>query len=287
MLKKLLIPIAISSAFLFVFFHYVPVEKLKEALSNVKPENFLLAFFLYSLSQLIRSLRWFPMMRELGFWNIYLINSANIFLNNVLPARTGELSWFYYAKKLGVPLKLSVWTFFVGRLFDLVALLFWGAIFYGFAKGSLVSFFFALILSLISVLSYKAYFLIPSWKKLRDLKEYLRENSSFKLFTFLFACSLLSVLLKFLSLWKLLEIPSFSQFFLSFSFGELSTILPVHSFMGYGTYELSFALPSKLTGEPTKDLLLNAFLAHNFLLISSAIYGIPSLFILHGKRINN
>jgi len=57
--------------------------------------------------------------------------------------------------------------------------------------------------------------------------------------------------------------------------------------MGYGTYELIFALPSKLTGEPTKDLLLNAFLAHNFLLISSAIYGIPSLFILHGKRINN
>jgi len=284
MLKRLLIPITLSLAFFFIFFHYVPAEKLRVALSNVKSEDFLLAFLLYTLSQLIRSLRWFPMMRELGFWNIYLINSANIFLNNLLPARTGELSWFYYAKRLGVSLKLSIWTFFVGRFFDLLALLFWGAFFYGFAKGSLVSFLFAFMLFLFSVLSYKAYLLIPSWKKLRDLKEYLRENSNFKLFTFLFACSLLSVFFKFLSLWKLLEVSSFSQFFLSFSFGELSTILPIHGFMGYGTYELSFALPNKLTGEPVKDVLLDAFLAHNFLLLSSALYGVPSLFILHVRR---
>lgn len=283
MIKRFLLPLSISLIFLLLFFRFVPADKLMESFSGISSGNFLLAFFFYTVSQVIRSIRWKPLIRELNFLDIYLINSANIFLNNVLPARTGEISWFYYSKKLGVSLRLSTWSFILGRLFDLSAILTIALVVYSAVKGSLIVFLVSSAVLFLSIFSYKAYLFIPSYRKLKDLKNYIRQSMNLKLSLYLLLCSLLSVIFKFLAIASLLTMPFNFLSFLSFSFGELSTVLPVHSFMGYGTYELSFSIPAKLASKDLKEWLIEGFIAHNFLLLSSALYGIVAIFLLHRK----
>jgi len=283
-IRKFLIPTLLTLIFFLFFSKYIPLKEILRAFKHISLEALLSAFFFYTLSQAVRSIRWKPLMKELSFLDIYFINSANIFFNNILPARTGELSWFYYAKKMGISLKASVWSFFLGRIFDLSALIFTGLLVYSLVKGSLFAFLTSFSVFIVSIFSYKAYIIIPSWGKLRDLKIYIRNSMSFSLSLYLFGCSLLSVILKFLAVLEVMSASSYLLGFLSFSFGELSTILPVHSFMGYGTYELSFSVPAKFYELDLKGWIVKGFVVHNFLLLSSGIYGLISLFWLHRSR---
>ncbi|MGC8853063.1 MAG: lysylphosphatidylglycerol synthase domain-containing protein [Hydrogenobacter sp.] len=282
--RNFFIPILLTLIFFLFFYKYIPLEKVLEAVKYVSLENFVSAFFFYTLSQVVRSIRWKPLIKDLSFLDIFFINSANIFFNNVLPARTGELSWFYYAKKLGVSLKVSVWSFFLGRVFDLSALIFAGLLVYSLVKTSMLAFLISFCALLASIFSYKMYIILPSWGKLRDLKIYIKDSTSLSLSLYLFGCSLLSVILKFLAVLEVMGMSSYLLAFLSFSFGELSTILPLHSFMGYGTYELSFSIPAKFHELDLKSWIVKGFLVHNFLLLSSGIYGIIALFWLHRSR---
>ncbi len=284
LIKKILIPILLSISFLALFFVYVPLDKVIDSFSHISLNEFFLAFFFYTASQIIRSFRWLPLMRGLSFLDIYLINSANIFFNNVLPARTGELSWFYYAKKLGVPLKFSIWSFLLGRFFDLLALIFMALFLYTIIEKSVLTFLISFIVVFLSLFFHKVYLFLPSWGKLGSLKSYLRDNTSFRLSSLLFLCSTFSVVFKFVAIVQLLSVSSYLLSFLSFSFGELSSVLPLHSFMGYGTYEISFSIPAKFASADMKKWLVEGFIAHNFLLLSSAFYGILSVFLLHRKN---
>ncbi len=72
--------------------------------------------------------------------------------------------------------------------------------------------------------------------------------------------------------------------FLAFLGGELSSVLPVHSFMGFGTYEFAFGIPLKLLGESLREWVKLGFLFHSFLLFSSFLWGVPSLLILSRQR---
>lgn len=283
-IRNFLIPALLTLIFFLFFFKYIPLGEVLRAVKYVSLEDLLSAFFFYTLSQAVRSIRWKPLIKELRFLDIYFINSANIFFNNILPARAGELSWFYYAKKLGVSLKVSAWSFFLGRIFDVSALIFAGLLVYSLVKGSLFVFIISFGVLFTFIFSYKVYLILPSWGKLRDLKIYIRDSMSLFLSLYLFSCSLLSVILKFLAVLEIMGASSYLLDFLSFSFGELSTILPIHSFMGYGTYELSFSVPAKFYELDIKSWIVKGFLVHNFLLLSSGIYGLISLFWLHRPR---
>ncbi|SNZ11273.1 lysylphosphatidylglycerol synthase domain-containing protein [Hydrogenobacter hydrogenophilus] len=283
-IRNFLIPALLTLIFFLFFYKYIPLEKVLESVKYVSLEDFMSAFFFYTLSQTVRSIRWKPLIKELRFLDIFFINSANIFFNNVLPARTGELSWFYYAKKLGISLKVSAWSFFLGRMFDLSALIFAGLLVYSLVKVSLFVFLISFGVLFTSIFSYKAYIILPSWGKLRDLKIYIRDSMSLPLSLYLFGCSLLSVVLKFLAVLEIMGMSSYLLGFLSFSFGELSTVLPLHSFMGYGTYELSFSVPAKFYELDIRSWIVKGFLVHNFLLLSSGIYGIIAMFWLHRSR---
>ena len=255
--------------FLFLFYVLPPAEILK-LLSFISFKNFLIASLFYGLSHIVRGLRWSVLLKELSFFQTFLINSANVFLNNLLPARTGELSWFYYSKKLGVSLQRSLRVFLWGRLLDLFSLII------------LLTFFYALYKSSPSFYLLSVFFLLLS------LLLYLPLSVGANFTTSAIACtlSLLSGLFKFSSLMALMGAKPSVGLFLSFLGGELSTVFPIHSFGGFGTYELSFSLPQKLMGESLKDGLKLAFVFHSFLLISSAFYGLIAVFILHSKARN-
>ncbi len=278
MVKRFFLSFGIALLFLFIFLKYVPIKEVLNEFMSLSPSNLIMAFVFYTASQVVRSIRWLPLLKGFNLYQVYLINSANIFLNNLLPARTGELSWFYYANRLGISFKASLWAFFVGRFFDLFAMLFMTIFIYYLLHTTL---WYLLLFIPLPFLLHKMYLLLPPFGKLKGIREYAEKNVDFWLSLYLFFCSVTSVVLKFFALmWLMGGAFGFLEF-LSYAFGELSSILPVHSFMGYGTYELSFSVPAHFANADTKTWILKAFLFHNFLLISSALYGVVSIYLLH------
>jgi len=282
-LKKLL-PFALTLLFLAFLFYFVPIGELLSSLKDVELKNLLFAFFLYSLSQLVRSIRWKLLLRNLSLYQVFLINSANILFNNLLPARTGELSWFYYAKRLGVNLSVSLWSFFMGRLYDLLTLFF--LLFLSFSVVNLYALLASVLVLIFSLSLRLGYLLLPYRGRLGELKDFIKRELSFSLSFLLFLLSSLSHSLKFLALIVLLPIDSMDIYkgFLAFLGGELSSVLPIHSFMGFGTYEFAFGIPLKLLGESLREWLKMGFVFHSFLLLSSFLWGVPSALILSRYR---
>ncbi len=275
------LPPLISLIFLSLLLYLVPLEELLSDLKEVEPKRLLLSFSLYTLSQVTRSLRWRKVLRDLSLWDIFLINSANIFLNNLLPARTGELSWFYYAKRLGVDLKTSAWAFLIGRGYDLLGLLSLVLFSYLYVKDPVVALALLPAIGIVSLLLPLVRSFLPEWGRLKDLKDFLRREFTPLLSVWLFSLSFASFLLKALSVYVLFSGFGLFEFTLAFAGGELTSVLPLHSFMGYGTYETGFLIPLKVLGVDLKEALSVGFLAHNFLLISSAIWGFLSIGLLH------
>ncbi len=284
MKRRLILSLLIALIFAALLFYLVPLEEIVIDLKKIPKENFILAFLLYTISQITRSFRWRILLRNLSFKEVFLINSANIFLNNVLPARTGELSWFYYARKLGVNLKTSVWSFLVGRLYDLFGLVSLFFITYFLLSDPLLTVPFLFLTVLVFLLIPYLRALIPEKGKLKELRAFLEKEFYPSLSVKLALLSITSFFFKALSLYVLLrgliEIGMFG-FAFAFAGGELTTILPVHGFMGYGTYETGFLLPLKVLGIEIKEGLKAGFIAHNFLLLSSAVWGIISIPLLH------
>lgn len=283
-MKKFL-PFILTLLFLALLFYFVPMWEIFSSLRSLDIKSLFLAFFLYSLSQAVRSLRWRLILKKLSFYHAFLINSANILFNNLLPARTGELSWFYYARRLGFNLGDSLWSFFLGRLYDLISLLFLFSLslFPVLEYAPITS----AILFLLAIGFYKSYYFLPSKGKLSELRGYLKKEANLKLSLLLLLLSSLSHSFKFLALLVLLPIGSVDIYksFLAFLGGELSSVLPIHSFMGFGTYELAFGLPLKLLGESLREWLKLGFIFHSFLLLSSFLLGVPSALILSRQKL--
>jgi len=269
-LKKLS-PFLVSLTFFVLLFYFLPPEEIFNFLSLVSLQNLAIAFAFYGLSHLARTIRWKLLLKDLSFFQTFLVNSANVFLNNLLPARTGELSWFYYSKAMGVEFKRSLGVFLLGRLMDLLALFVLLSFFYALKEGRLNLY---LVPFLLVFFSFLSYFPLAKLKSLQV---------GFFNFAISFFLSLCSSFLKFSSLVFLVSLEPSVMLFLSFLGGELSTILPIHSFGGFGTYELSFSIPQKLFGESLMGGIKLAFVFHVFLLLSSAIFGMFSLFVLYRK----
>ncbi len=284
---KLTLSILISVAFVGFLFYFIPYEEIISSVASISPLALAYAFAYYLLSQLIRSLRWFLLLPELNFSLAFLINSANILLNNVIPARAGELSWFYYTKTRGISLKDSLWVFFVARLYDLLGLVALFFTYLSYLKGGLFILSLSLILSLLVAMLFPVSFkLIPPVGRLKSIKDFLSQKHTLRVSLILITTSLFSFFFKFLSLYfVVLELSkmSFITAMLAFAGGDITTILPVHSFMGYGTYEGGFLLPLKALGIEIQEGLKLGFITHNFLILSSILLGIPSLIFLHFK----
>ncbi|HIQ48853.1 MAG TPA: UPF0104 family protein [Aquifex aeolicus] len=273
----------LSFLFIVLVFYFLPFHELIEDLKKIDLLTFFLAFLLYTLSQITRSLKW-SILLKIPFKESFFLNSANLFLNNILPARSGELSWFYYTKRLGIELKYSLWGFFIGRIYDMMGLFAVVSFSYLWVKfGILQALSFLALLIIFSPFFQKVIFLIPKFWKFKEIKNFLIREFSPKLSFFLFSISVVSFFLKAVSTYLIVSSVSNVDLFiytLGFLGGELSSVLPIHGFMGYGTYEAGFLIPLKVIGIEIKEGLKMGFLAHNFLLFSSAIWGILSIFYL-------
>ncbi len=281
---KLLTGLLISSAFFAVLVWVVPLDRVIGDLKALTPGIAVASFLFYSASHITRSLRWKVILRDINLLDVTLINSANVFLNNLLPARTGDLSWFYYANKIGVSLKVSLWSFFVARVYDLMGMIFTLAVSLLFLKDPFLGLLGVSACIFLVIVVPKAYLVLPERGRLSDLRGFLKENLTLSLSLKVASLSTATFLLKFASvylltsqIWGMDLVRSVA----AFTGGELTTVLPLHGVAGYGTYETGFLVPLRSLGVDIETGIRAGFLAHSFLLLSSALWGIPSIAFLH------
>ena len=272
---KVFLTIFATSVGIGLIAYLVPFGEIAKTLKKIEPERFSLALFIYGISYLLRALRWKYYYPNAPFGKLFFTTSVNTLLNNLLPARLGEFSIFVLLNKYDKNLKETAKKFLKVRLLDGFALL----TFFTFAVISVN--FNPLLASVIAISVYPtAVFLwnkLPLGQKLPKLKMdgFAFALSVGALFSKLFAVYLV---FHFLPL-------DFLKFTIGFLGGEISTILPIHSLAGLGSYETSFSLALKVfTGESFKKGFEVGFLSHSFLLLGSLILGLLSLpFLVRGK----
>ncbi len=264
-----------TAAGVFLLYLFLPFGEIAKALSEVSLKSLAVAFLLYTLSYLFRTFRWKVYYPRAPFGVLFLTTSVNTFLNNLLPARLGEGSIFLLLRRFDPSLKETLKKFLKVRLLDgfaLLTLLFLSLVYLKF--GLLLAVIVAFSVYPLGVILSR--FLSKVWKKLPSL--------NWEIYPFFL--SLGALLSKLLAVYVVLEFLKldFFKFSVGFLGGELSTILPLHSFAGLGTYETAFSAALKIfLDESFREGFKVAFLSHAFLLSASALLGLISLLLLVKK----
>jgi uncharacterized membrane protein YbhN (UPF0104 family) len=272
--RKYIISLVFTALGILLIVYFVPFREIFQNLRQISLISLITGLFFYTLSYIFRTLRWKIYYPEAPLGYLFLTTSANTFLNNVIPARLGELSIFAFLKKFDENIKQTTLKFLKVRLLDAISIMNLFLFAYLTIKTNVV------ISILISLWLYPVVVFLTrliSFNKLPKL--------SFEIRAYLL--SLGNLISKTLAVYIVLEFLNldFFRFVVGFLGGEISSVLPIHSFAGLGTYESAFSLSLKLfLGESFKEGFKVGFLSHSFLLFASLLLGgFSLLYLLRGK----
>lgn len=328
-MKKKLFAIALTILLVGGLLSQINIGELKDFVRGFSVSGLVLAFGIYALSYFFRALRWRQLIhsKEVGLGELTMVTSAHIMFNNLLPSRSGELSYIYLLKKRhGISGSEGLATLVAARLYDFAVLasffLISAFLFLGtfnklslgeIALGSLVilSAAVTLIFNLERVMRWVLLVIQKSGEKFRLLEKkwlrYILEKgndvlSSFsaigskKKFLPLVLISFGAWGFKFFAYYIMLGAmlgmsegvhPSFWMIVLGTTAAELTTILPVHGVGGFGTYESAWAGAFYLLGFTKELAIKSAFSFHLLALFYSIILGVVSLILLNFKKTKN
>ncbi len=280
--NSLLVSLIILSIFIYFLVEYNVFSKLNEILNRLSPIYLSLSLIIYIFTYFLRAKRFTLFFPEIKTLDLSAVMAVHTFFNNLLPFRSGEASFPIILKKLfSVEGVISSATLLVARLFDLLSLSILFAlstVFISFQNKKLL---------LISVFSFFSILLIIfiGFKLLRRFKN--RFSITFTLFgffsnfnskrnlTLVFTYSILNWIFKFLSFFFILKAGginiSFPKTIFAATFGELTTVLPVHSIGGFGTYEVGLVGGFALLGLKGSYALTVAFYFHLLLFTMSGV----------------
>ena len=125
--KKVLFPIIITAVLVWFLLSQVEVKTIVTTFKDVPLHLVLIGFFFYAFSYLFRAMRFKVLLHnEIGLKTLLNIVAVHTMLTNLLPFRSGELSYFYLLKKKGgIDSYMSgVPSLILARVFDLVAISF-------------------------------------------------------------------------------------------------------------------------------------------------------------------
>lgn len=255
---------------------FLPIDEIVEVIPRISLKNLFLGLILYTASYLLRTLRWKYYYPRAGLGELFFTTSVNTFLNNLFPARLGELSILALLRRYDKDFKTTIGKFLKVRLLDGFTIL----TFLTFAVVSIkTNFFLGLILAL---------FIYPFGLVIANTLRIFKKIPQISWEPLPFLLSIGALLTKLLAIYVILESLNldFLHFTVGFLGGEISTVMPIHSIAGIGSYETSFSLALKLLlGENFKEGFMVAFFSHAFLLLGSTLLGLLSLpFVLRFLR---
>jgi len=108
-----------------LLFTQIDLKDVITTLQNINPIYLLAGFMVYTCSYFFRAWRFHILLnREVGLKDLFDIECVHNAVNNLLPARTGELSYVYLLKRINNKTTgEGIATLVVARIFDLIALI--------------------------------------------------------------------------------------------------------------------------------------------------------------------
>ena len=119
-----LIAVILTLALVAILLSHIEVVDVVDTLTSINPVYLLAGFGLYLLSYFLRALRFHILLnREVGLKDLFNIICIHNMVNNLLPARTGELSYVYLLKKYhSKTAGEGAATLITARLFDMITI---------------------------------------------------------------------------------------------------------------------------------------------------------------------
>ena len=102
----------------------ISIGDVAKTLASIDPIYLIIGFVLYLFSYFFRALRFQILLgNKIGFKDLFTIVCVHNMANNILPARTGEVSYVYLSKKLhNISTGEGIASLMVARVFDLISI---------------------------------------------------------------------------------------------------------------------------------------------------------------------
>lgn len=117
--------VVITIALVIILLSQIKIADIITTLADIDPLYLIAGFILYICSYFFRASR-FKMLihsKEVKLSDLFAIISVHNMVNSILPARTGELSYIYLAKKTqGIHSSEGIATLITARVFDALAI---------------------------------------------------------------------------------------------------------------------------------------------------------------------
>ena len=116
--------VVISVALVAILLSQIQIGDIITTLADIDPVYLIVGFVLYVCSYIFRALRFYILLnKEIRLRDLFNIVCVHNMANNILPARTGELSYIYLIKKLhNQKTGVGIATLFVARVFDFISI---------------------------------------------------------------------------------------------------------------------------------------------------------------------
>ncbi len=279
----------------YVLYRYNVFSQLSGMLEKLSYRDIAFSLFVYVFVYVFRALRLRLYIDEISLPEMASVIGVHTFFNNVMPFRSGETSFPIILKKLfGIEMSRSSVILFGARVFDLLSLslLFLISLFsVSFSDKRLIFFPIAAVFLIGATLFFVYRFLhffrekIPFFDELIVASAVLfRADKLFMMFVF----SICIWVLKFVAFMFILNAAHLNLGFLKTifvsTFAELTTVLPVHSFGGFGTFEAGMVGGFSLIGISAKQALPYAVYFHTLILCMSGITAFAGWIYLSIKR---
>ena len=280
--SSLFVSAVILAVFSYFLYEYEVFQQLKRIVRELSLPFLALSLLLYTLTYYFRAKRFTVFFPQIETKDLAAVMAVHTFFNNLLPFRSGEASFPIILKKLfGVEGVISSAALVVARLFDLLSLsiLFTLATF-GVAAANRKFLAVSLILTGAILLTLAAGFKLLKFLKKRfgfasALFFFFSEFKSARNLLMVFLYSLLNWLTKFTAFYLIMRAGNlkfnFFQTTFAATFGELTTVLPIHSIGGFGTYEAGLVGGFALLGFKGSYALTVAFYFHLLLFVMSGL----------------
>ena len=116
--------VVITAVLLAILLSQIQIADIIVTLASIDPLYLVAGFILYTCSYYFRALRFHILLnKEVRLRDLFNIVCVHNMVNNILPARTGELSYIYLLKKLhNKKTGEGIATLFVARVFDFISI---------------------------------------------------------------------------------------------------------------------------------------------------------------------
>jgi len=303
--KKLILGVLVTAVLLSILFSFVSFGEVLNTMKNLSFEVILIAFFLYILLFIFRTLRFKTLLSgKIGFKKLFSIVCLHNYATLFLPFRTGEAGYVLLAKKEGVDYSEGIGTLVIARLFDVISIFLIFFVGYLFFKnppnviGNLLTIFFLILLGLfllvVSVIIFKDKFGKFSDKILRlfglgnnkitfkirrkisqilDSIKYVSFNKRSILVLFeSLAIWIVMYLFAYLVLNDFgLEI-SLVEAIIGSSIGLTLIMLPIQGILGFGSIEGALTIAYLVLGFERDNIILSSFGYHILSLVFAFIF---------------